>query len=99
MALSDLTEIDLEKRVRELTREVAQLKRAAAKRGAAAIEDASETASDLYADVAERVIAMLPSMRKRAKSIERTAYDHPKAVAAVGLVVVGLAATLLLRRR
>lgn len=98
-SLSDLTDIDLDKRVRELTRELATLKRLAAKRGTAALDEAGETASDIYGAVAERLVASLPSLRKRAKALEKQAYDHPATVAAVGLVVIGLAASLLLRRR
>ena len=98
-SFSDLSDIDLQKRVRELTKELSQLQRAASKRGGAALEEAGDAASDLYATVADRLISSLPTLRKRAKVLEKTAYDHPATVAAVGLVVIGLAASLLLRRR
>ncbi|HTV68550.1 MAG TPA: hypothetical protein VMF90_08440 [Rhizobiaceae bacterium] len=98
-SFSDLTDIDLEKRVRDLTREVQQLRRAAAKRGAGFVDDTGETLQDIYAAVADQVSSSLPRLRKGAKAIEKSAYDHPATVAAVGLLVVGLAATLFLRRR
>jgi hypothetical protein len=100
MALfSDATPIDLEKQVAMLSREIASMKRAAAKRGNAYYEDGREVAWDYYSDLMERISDHLPSLRRRARALESTARDHPATTAAVGLVVLGLLATMVLRRR
>ncbi|WP_245521440.1 hypothetical protein [Mesorhizobium sp. M3A.F.Ca.ET.175.01.1.1] len=41
----------------------------------------------------------MPAITRRGRAIERTARDHPATAAAVGLVVVGLLAGLLISRR
>jgi len=98
-SFSDLTDVDLEKQVASLSRELAALKRTMAKRGRAYYEDGRETAWDTYSDFMERVNDRLPSLRRQARALESTARDHPATTAAVGLVVLGLLATLLLSRR
>jgi ElaB/YqjD/DUF883 family membrane-anchored ribosome-binding protein len=96
---STLSDIDLDKQVAALSRELVALKKAVSRRGDAYFEDGRDAASDYYAQLAERLGDALPAMRKRGKVIERTARDHPATAAAVGLVVVGLVASLLLSRR
>jgi len=49
--------------------------------------------------IADRIGDALPAIRKQGRAIERTARDHPATAAAVGLVVVGLVASLLFSRR
>lgn len=88
----------LESQVEALRKEVSGLRKVLAKRGAAAYADASETAENVYEDLAQRWAEALPHVRKRAKAVEQTARDNPGATAAVGLVVVGLLAALLFRR-
>lgn len=100
MALfSHLNDIDLEKEVQTLSRELASLKRAVSKRGGAYYDGGREAAWDLYSDVADRIGDALPSIRKRARALETTARDHPATAATVGLVVLGLVATLIYSRR
>jgi ElaB/YqjD/DUF883 family membrane-anchored ribosome-binding protein len=98
-SFSDMTDIDLEKQIASLSKELAALKKAASKRGGAYYEEGRDAAWDTYADLAGRVGDHLPALRKRARALEGTARDHPATAAAVGLVVVGLVAAMLLGRR
>jgi ElaB/YqjD/DUF883 family membrane-anchored ribosome-binding protein len=98
-SFSDMTDINLDKQIASLTKELAALKKTAAKRGSAYYEEGRDAAWDTYSDLAERIGDRLPSLRKRAKAIEGTARDHPATAAAVGLVVVGLVAAMLFSRR
>jgi hypothetical protein len=93
-------EFDIHDEVAALRREVSALSRAASKRGAAAYGTASEGAADLYAEIADRVIAALPGIRRRAHDLEETIRDNPtRTVAAVGLATLAVAAVVLLGRR
>ena len=94
-----LFDVDLEEQVSDLRKEMSALKRVVAKRGADFYEDAEDTVSNYLSDLAGRVGPSLVGLRRQARSVERVAYDHPTVVAAVGLVVVGLVASLLLRPR
>lgn len=98
-SLSTITDIDLENQIAALSKEMTALRKAVAKRGGGYYEDGREAAWDYYSDLADRIGHRLPSLGKRARAIENTARDHPATVAAVGLVVVGLVATLLFSRR
>ncbi|UVK37325.1 DUF883 family protein [Mesorhizobium sp. AR10] len=98
-SLSTITDIDLDKQVAALSRELAALRKAVSKRSGAYYEDGRDTASDYYAQLADRISDALPAIRKQGRAIERTARDHPATAAAVGLVVVGLVASLLFSRR
>ena len=90
---------DLEDQVARLTKELSSLKKSLSKRGASAYEDTRDTASHLYGDLWDRVSETLPMIRKRARAAEHVARDNPAATAAVvGLVVVGLLVTMLVRR-
>ncbi|MDX8515058.1 glycine zipper domain-containing protein [Mesorhizobium captivum] len=93
------TDHDLERRFAALSRQVDDFRRALAKRGDAYYEDGREAASDYYSQLAERLNEALPAIRRRGRALERTARDHPATAAAVGLVVVGLLAGLLISRR
>jgi hypothetical protein len=95
----DLTDVDLEQQVAALSKELAALKRTIAKRGGGLYEDGRDMAFDTYSDIAGRISRSLPYFRGRARVVEATARDHPAAVAAVGLVVLGLIATLAFSRR
>jgi len=94
-----LFDVDLEQQVADLRKEMGALKRVVARRGADFYEDAEDTVSSYLADLAGRVGPSLIGLRRQAKSVERVAYDHPAMVATVGLVVVGLVASLFLRPR
>lgn len=92
-------EDDLEAQVARLSKELASLRKSLGKRGASVYADGREGASDLYEDVRERLVEALPMVRRKAHAVERAAKDNPATAAAVGLVVLGLLATMLLRRR
>ncbi len=98
-SLSTLSDLDLEKQVATLSKELTALRKAVAKRGGAYYEDGRDAASDYYAQLADRISDAMPAIRKQGRAIEKTARDHPATAAAVGLVVVGLVASLLLSRR
>ena len=98
-SFSTLSDLDLDKKVASLSRQLDDLKRTLAKHGDAYVEDGREAASDYYARLGERLHEALPAIRRRGRAIERTARDNPAATAAVGLVVVGLLAGLLFSRR
>ncbi|KUM28474.1 hypothetical protein AU467_11665 [Mesorhizobium loti] len=90
---------DLDKRFAALARQFDDLREALAKRGDAYYEDGREAASDYYSQLAERLHETLPAIRRRGRTLERIARDHPATAAAVGLVAVGLLAGLLISRR
>ena len=98
-SISDFADIDLEKQVASLSRELAALKKVVAKRGGAYYEDSRDAAWDYYSDFADRIGHSLPALRKRARMMQSTAQDHPAATAAIGLVVLGLVASLVFSRR
>ncbi|MBZ9678966.1 hypothetical protein [Mesorhizobium sp. ES1-1] len=98
-SFSTLSDIDLDKQVETLTRELAGLKKALAKRGGAYYQEGRDATLDTYSDIAERLRDAMPAIRKQGRVIEKSARDHPAAAAAVGLVVLGLAASLLFSRR
>jgi hypothetical protein len=91
-----LFDVDLEQQVADLRKEMSALKRVAARRGADFYEDAEDTVSTYLSDLAGRVRPSLLGLRRQARSVERAAYDHPAIVATVGLVLVGLVASLFL---
>ncbi|TGQ73164.1 MAG: hypothetical protein E5V49_01995 [Mesorhizobium sp.] len=100
MALfSTLSDVDLEKQVAVLSRELAALRKAMSRRGGAYYEDGRDAALDTYSDLAGRLRDAMPTIRKQGRVIEKSARDHPAVAAAVGLVVVGLVASLLFSRR
>ncbi len=96
-----LTDIDLEKQVATLSKELAALRKSVAERGSAYYEDGRDAAWDYYSDLADRIGHRLPALGlgKRARALEVTARDNPATAAVVGLVVVGLVAALMFSRR
>jgi ElaB/YqjD/DUF883 family membrane-anchored ribosome-binding protein len=98
-SLSNLTDLDLERQVAALSRELSALKRDVAKRGGAYYDDGRDAAMDYLSDFKDMIGDRLPGLRRRAHALESTARDHPATAAAVGLVVLGLLATVVLSRR
>jgi hypothetical protein len=94
-----LMDIDLEDQVEALRKQLGVLQKVVARRGNDFYDDASETMSDTLSDIGSRISSSLPAIRRRAKVVERVAFDHPAVVATVGLVLVGLVASLLIGRR
>lgn len=93
------TDLDLDRQIAALSRQLLDLKKALAKRGDAYYEDSREAAADYYSQLADQLQDALPAIRRKGRAIERTARDHPAATAAVGLVVLGLLAGLVMSRR
>jgi hypothetical protein len=98
MTQSRLIDVDLEDQVTALRKELGTLKRAVARRGSSLYEDAGETISDYLSELGDRIGPSITGLRRRARTVERVAYDHPAVIAGVGLVVIGLVASLLMRR-
>jgi hypothetical protein len=96
---SDLRNIDLEKQVTMLSNEIASLKELAARRGKDVYGEVGDTVSGYYGDLSNAVISILPSLGKRSRMVGATTSSHPAAVAAVGLLVIGLVASLFLTHR
>src|SRR4029453_16757323 len=97
MTQSRLLAVDLEDQVAALRKELGALKRAATRRGSALYEDAGETISDYLEDIGGRIRPSLTEIGRRARSVEKVAYDHPAVIAGVGLVVIALVASLFVR--
>ena len=97
--ISDFADVDLHRQIASLSKELAALKKVAAKRGGAYYEDGRDAAMDFYSDLADRISDSLPALRKRARVVRSTAQDHPAAAVAVGIAVVGLLAGLAFSRR
>ncbi|HEY6632629.1 MAG TPA: hypothetical protein VIZ90_14335 [Rhizobiaceae bacterium] len=90
-------EDDLEARLAYLTKEMASVKKAISRRGADAYDGARDTAADLYSDLRDRFSEALPVVSRRARDVGEVARHHPATAAVVGIVVVGLLATLFAR--
>lgn len=89
----------LEAQLATLRKEVSGLRKTLSRRSARAYDSASETAGEVYEDLAERWADALPQIRKGARVVERSARDNPAVTAAVGIAVVGLLALLVFRRQ
>lgn len=105
-SFSSLSDVDLEKQVAQLSKELKSMKKQLSKRGnhyyeegREALADYGDTLSGYYEDFASRIGDHIPDIRRKARAIENTAREHPAAAVAVGLVVIGLAASLLFSRR
>lgn len=94
----NLMDVDLGEQVAALRKELGVLRNAVSKSGSGLYEDAGDRVSDFLSVLSDH----LPSMsrfRKQARAVEKVAYDHPAVVATVGLLVVGLVASLLIGGR
>ena len=95
----DLQNMDLEKQVRMLRGELASLQELAARRGKDVYGGASGAISGYYDDLSRVATSLLPGLGRRGKMVDAAAFNHPAAVAAVGLLVVGLVASLFVTQR
>ena len=90
----------LEKELDHLRREVARLSRSAAQHGAHAYDETRRGGHEVYSDLMDALTDALPVARRKAHAMDRAMRDNPAATAAVvGLVVVGLVASLVYARR
>jgi hypothetical protein len=90
---------DLERQIRALGGELAELRRSVVERGTELYGDVGDAAANYYAQLTDRVSSNFPALRRRAVSLEKSIYDHPALAGTIGLVVVALIATLWLRGR
>ena len=96
---STFSDIDLDRQVAALAKELASLKRVVAKQGGAYYEDGRDAALDTYSDLAGRLRDAMPAIRKQGRVIEKSARNHPAAAPARGRVVLGRVARRLFSRR
>ncbi|MDN2568364.1 hypothetical protein N1F89_19235 [Aquibium sp. A9E412] len=96
----DLTD-DLREQLDELRHDIARLRRDVSGRSARAYRGSRHMADEVAEALREYADAALPTLRRGARVARRQAHDHPgstAAVALVGLAVLGLGASLFLRR-
>ena len=89
---------DLHRHIAALAKQVSALQGAVSSRGGHAVDGAWDTTADLYDDFRDRLAGAMPHIRKGARTVERSARDHPASAAVVGLVVVGLVVAFMSRR-
>ncbi|WP_245456490.1 hypothetical protein [Mesorhizobium sp. M2A.F.Ca.ET.043.05.1.1] len=65
-SFSTLSDLDIDKQVAALSRQLNDLKKVLARRGDAYYEDGREAASDYYSQLADRLHEALPAIRRRA---------------------------------
>ena len=91
---------DIESRIEMLRDEIAELSREASRMSRGAYRNARDFGQDFLADLPVFARKALPVARRQARIAEKTVRDNPTAATAVaGLVLLGLAATLIYSRR
>lgn len=89
-----------ERELDSLRREMAHLASRASRLGRDTYDDGRDRMSDVGGEISDAIAAWLPVARREARRVERTARDNPNATAAVvGLVVLGLIASVVYARR
>lgn len=88
----------LSDQIHSLQEELKALRRQAGKRGSQSYSDARDSAADLVDEIYESVGPAVAQLRRQARHAGETVRSNPAATAAVGLVVVGLIATLFASR-
>jgi len=92
---------DLRDQIASLNHEVAAMRKQMMRRGRGAFRDGRHTSEDIVETVREYLSSAMPDIRRSAYHIQHRAREHPgttAAVAAAGVIVLGLAASLLMRR-
>ncbi|WP_265517778.1 hypothetical protein [Nitratireductor luteus] len=92
---------DLRDQLSNLRDEITDLRRQVSRQSAGAYREASHKGAEFGDTMREYLEAAVPELRRGANHLGRTARRHPGAsagAAAAGLVVLGLAAALLMRR-
>lgn len=93
-----LMDVDLEEQVAALRRELGALKKIVARRSSDFYDDASDTVSS-YLGSLSGLAPSVSGIRRQARVVEKMTYDHPAVVAGIGLLVIGLLATLVVGMR
>lgn len=92
----DQTPGDVHEEIAALRRDLARLGVALSKQGAATLRDTGERTYDFGSELAERTVAALPSLRRRASMLEDSIRENPGRSAAIfGLAALTVAAAVL----
>jgi hypothetical protein len=67
---------DLERQVRALGCEVAKLRKSLVEQGSGLYRDAGDAAANYYAQRSDMVSSNLPTLRRHARSLDRSIYNH-----------------------
>lgn len=92
---------ELQTQLDGLRRELASVRKDVAKRGYGAYREGRHMGEDLVDVLRDGIESALPTVRRNARYVERTARENPGATiatAVVGLAVIGLAAAFFARR-
>ncbi|WP_309082752.1 hypothetical protein [Chelativorans sp.] len=92
---------DLREQIASLSHEVAALRKQVTRRGRSAFRETRHMSEEIAEMLREYLSSALPELRRGARTVQVHAREHPTttaAVAAASVVVLGLAASLLLRR-
>lgn len=90
----------LSRQIDDLRDELADLAEAMSDRGSAAYKQTRRGANDLYGDIADSLSHAMPALRRQGRWMSREVKRNPApAAAAVGLVLLGIAAAAYLGRR
>ncbi|MBO6720153.1 MAG: hypothetical protein JJ913_19600 [Rhizobiaceae bacterium] len=91
---------DLAARIEALRDELAELGREAKKQGIGVYRGAAHSGRGFFSELPEYLHSMTPAARRQTRAAKHVVRDHPTAAIGVaGLVLVGLAATLIYARR
>jgi ElaB/YqjD/DUF883 family membrane-anchored ribosome-binding protein len=91
-------ESHLSAQIEALQGELRSLRRMASKRGAESYADARDSAADLADEVRDALASTGAELSRHARHAGQTVKSNPAAAAAVGLVVLGLVASLFASR-
>jgi ElaB/YqjD/DUF883 family membrane-anchored ribosome-binding protein len=84
--------------ISSLQEELKSLRRQASKRGGQSYSEARESAADLVEEIGDALAPAVAQLRRQARHAGETARSNPAATAAVGLVLLGLAAAFFASR-
>ncbi len=88
----------LSAQIEALQGELRSLRRVASKRGAESYSDARDSAADLVDEIRDSLASTGAQLSRQARHASQTVKSNPAAAAAVGLVVLGLVASLFASR-
>ena len=91
-------ESTLSAQIEALQGELRSLRRMASKRGAESYSDARESAADLVDEIRDSLASTGAQLGRQARHAGQTVKSNPAAAAAVGLIVLGLVASLFASR-
>jgi len=92
---------DLRDQIASLSHEITAMRKQMMRRGRGAFRDGRHMGEDFFDTAREYLSSAMPDIRRSAYQIQDRAREHPgttAAVAAASVIVIGLAASLLLRR-